>query len=95
MRFLPVVLFRIVKAAPRPDGKTGTMSIIIRQPYAHLADDLRRIFEGREDVHVMMDRRHTNRRTSRQQEPLEPRLERRRADRRRPREELVEVVISE
>ena len=66
------------------------MSIVIRQPYAHLEKELRRAFKGQEDVKVIVDKRNGERRTSRQ--PLE--LERRRADRRTPKEELVEVVIS-
>ena len=66
------------------------MSIIIHRPYAHLEDELREAFEGQEDVNLIVDRRDGERRTS--QQPVS--VERRRGDRRRPKEQLVEVVIS-
>ncbi|MFQ5828865.1 MAG: hypothetical protein ACE5JD_06880 [Candidatus Methylomirabilia bacterium] len=93
MPFLSTLLLRILKVAPRPGDGLGLMSITIRAPYAYLEEELRRAFQGQENVKVIVDRRHTERRTSRQPVPLEPRLERRRTDRRRPREELVEVVL--
>ena len=62
----------------------------IRRPYAHLEAELRRAFEGEENVKVIVDRRYRERRMSRQSVPAE----RRRGDRRTPKEELVEVVMS-
>ena len=66
------------------------MSIIIRQPYAYLEKELCSTFEGQEDVKVIVDRRYGQRRTRTQTVELE----RRGADRRRPKEELVEVLLS-
>ena len=65
--------------------------IVIRRPYAHLEDEVRRVFAGREDVKVVVDRRSGERRAT--QRPVS--VERRRADRRRAKEELVEVLIVE
>ena len=66
------------------------MSIIIHRPYAHLEKELRRAFKGQEDVKVTVDKRNGERRTS----PQPVAADRRRADRRTPKEELVEVVIA-
>lgn len=90
MGFLPAFLLRILKAASGPESGQGVTYVTIRRPYAHLEEELRRAFEGQEDVKVIVDRRYRERRTS-QQPALE---ERRRGDRRRPSQELVEVAIS-
>jgi hypothetical protein len=62
----------------------------MRRPYAYLKKELCSTFEGQEDVKVIVDRRHGERRTRTQ--PVES--ERRRTDQRRPKEELVEVSLS-
>jgi hypothetical protein len=67
------------------------MYIIIRQPYAYLEEVLRRAFEGRDDVKVIVDRRYGDRRMD--QHPIA--TERRRAERRRPTEEVLYVVSGE
>ena len=90
MSSLPGLLLRIARATNPPGQGAGMMSIIIRRPYAHLEEELCRAFEGQEDVKVIVDKRHGERRTS--QEPVA--TEHRQADRRSPREELVEVLIS-
>ncbi len=90
MRLSPEFLLRIAKAPKSVGEGAGTMSIIIRRPYANLERELRSTFEGQEDVNVIVDRRYAERRTSRQ--PIE--IDRRRSDRRGSKEELVEVVIS-
>ena len=87
---LPGFLLRIAKAVSPPEQAAGVMYIIIRQPYAYLEKELRSTFEGQEDVKVIVDRRYGERRMKTQ--PVE--LARRRADRRRPKEELVEVLLS-
>lgn len=89
MDFLPIFLLRIFKVIPRPQEGRGMMYISIRRPYAFLEERLRRAFEGEENVKVIVDRRSTKRRT--RQQPVA--VERRRADRRRPKEEIGEVVI--
>lgn len=65
------------------------MRIIVRRPYAYLESRLRKAFEGRDDVEVLGDRRHGERRVARPPVPEE----RRRADRRKSKEEIVEIVI--
>lgn len=90
MGVLPGFLMRIAKATDPPEPGAGMMSIIIRRPYAYLQKELCSTFEGQEDVKVIIDRRYGERRTRRQ--PCE--FERRRADRRGPKEELVEVLFS-
>src|SRR5437667_12845698 len=65
------------------------MLLIVRRPYAHLEDRLRRAFEGRDDVEVIADQRRGERRMSDRGAPVE----RRRAERRTSKEEILEVVI--
>jgi len=65
--------------------------IIIRRPYGYLEDEVRRVFAGREDVKVVVDRRSSERRAT--QQPVM--VDRRRADRRKAKEELVEVLVVE
>jgi len=86
---MPEFLLRIVKATRPPEEGPGMMSIIIRRPYSHLEKELRSAFEGQGDVKIIVDRRYEERRGSVQ--PYE--IEHRRADRRKPKEELVEVLI--
>ncbi|PYQ19183.1 MAG: hypothetical protein DMF79_13230 [Acidobacteria bacterium] len=63
--------------------------IVIRPPYAYLEEELRRPFGDQRDVTIMVDKRYGERRLT--QRP--PDAERRHADRRRVKEELLEVVI--
>jgi len=86
---VPEFLLRIVKATHPPEEGPGMMSIIIRRPYSHLEKELRKAFEGQEDVKIIVDRRYEERRGS--VRPYE--IEHRRIDRRRPKEELAEVLI--
>jgi hypothetical protein len=67
----------------------GRMLLIVRRPYAHLEDQLRRAFEGRDDVVVIHDRRRGARRRS----AGAAREERRQAERRSSQEDVLEVVI--
>lgn len=90
MPFLPVFLVRILKGASGPDEGQGVTYITIRRPYAHLEEELRRVFGKQKDMKVVVDRRYAERRTRARPVPLE----RRQCDRRRPREELVEAVMS-
>jgi hypothetical protein len=86
---LPDFLLSIAKAAVPPKKDPGSMCIIIKRPYTHLEDELRRTFEGQEDVKIVVDRRSGERRVS--QQPVSE--DRRRADRRKKKEPLVEAVI--
>ena len=89
MTSLPDFLLSIAKAAVPPEKHPGSMCIIIKRPYTHLEDELRRTFEGQEDVKISVDRRYGERRVSEQ--PVSE--DRRRADRRKRNEPLVEAVI--
>lgn len=93
MEFLPVFLLRIfTKAWPgREAGGRGLVYIIIRRPYGHLEARFRRVFEGQEDVKVMVDRRFGERRRGAQ--PVD--VERRGTDRRGGKDEVGEVVVLE
>ncbi|MCK4783163.1 MAG: hypothetical protein KAV87_05380 [Desulfobacteraceae bacterium] len=84
-------LLTILKATSEFEQGHGAMSIIIRQPYAHLLKEINRAFKGKKDVTVIVERRHRQRRTSMQPVKFE---ERRRGDRRRAKEQLLEVVLS-
>lgn len=91
MEFLPLFLIKILGATSPLAGNPGELYLIIRRPHAYLEESLRRALEGDDDVTVVVDRRSGERRTS--MHPVA--LERRRTDRRRQREEVLEVVIGE
>ena len=90
MRLPAGFLLRIAKATQLEAEEFRKMSIIIRQPYAHLEEELLTAFEGQEDVSVILDRRFDERRTITQSVAKD----RRELDRRAQKEELVQVVIS-
>ncbi|HLQ65592.1 MAG TPA: hypothetical protein VK201_12940 [bacterium] len=74
------VSFIFAPADPeRPDGDDQKIHVIVPPAQAHLADPLTRMFEGRGDVEVLVDRRRGERRTQDQVVGSD----RRRADRRR------------
>ena len=80
----------IVKATVLPAQADGEMSIIIQRPYAFLEKELKSAFKGQKDVRVIVNGRYGERREKIQTTTQE----RRRTDRRRPKEELVEVLLS-
>lgn len=91
MEFLPLFLLSVLSAPPWPERERGVVYIIVRRQYAYLEEVLRQAFAGREDVKVIVDRRFGRRRDT-----LRPvSIERRRAERRRPAEEVFQVVIGE
>jgi hypothetical protein len=90
MSEFPVFFMKIAKATSPSEPGAGMMSIIIRRRYALLEKMLCSTFEGQEDVKVTVDKRYGERRTRTQLVELE----RRHADRRRPKEDFVEVSLS-
>ena len=90
MSFPPKFTMRIAKKAHLSEEEAGIMTIVVQQPYAHLERELRRAFKGQEDVKIILDRRQGERRKNTKAVGAE----RRRADRRYPKEEIVEVVVS-
>ena len=80
----------IAKATALPAQENRGMSIIIQRPYAFLEKELQSAFKGQKDVKVIVNGRYGERR-----EKIRPTTqERRRTDRRRPKEELVEILLS-
>ena len=88
---LPVdFLLRIAKTTQPSAEEFTRMCIIIRPRYAHLEEEFLRTFSKQNDVCIILDRRYSERRKKTQ--PVTP--DRRCIDRRSPKEELVDVVIS-
>ena len=83
-------LLRLDNALSSAEQNTGMMSVVIQQPFAHLEEQLREIFEGQRDVRVIIDNRNGDRRIKHRKVAMD----RRRYDRRSPKEELIEVVMS-
>jgi len=81
---------RIAKKDSLPEESAGMMTVVVMRPYAHLEKELRSVFKGQEDVKVISDKRYGERRKRLQAVTKECRKD----DRRRPKEELVEVAIS-
>ncbi len=90
MSLLPKFLLKIVKAVPMSEEGAGIMSIIIQRRYSHLEKELRSVFKGEKDVKIVVDRCFGERRMT--QQAVE--VERRHADQRQPKEELIEAAIS-
>lgn len=86
----PNLQIKIAKRIHAPKEARNIISIIIGRPYPNLEKELHSAFKGQEDVKVILDRRYRERRKRSQAVAKE----RRKADRRRPKKELVEVVIS-
>ncbi len=87
--FVPTFVLSILGLTEAAGHNPARMLLIVRRPYAHLEDRLRRAFEGRDDVEVIADQRRGERRMSDRGAPVE----RRRAERRTSKEEILEVVI--
>ena len=86
----PNLQIKIAKKTRVPEEAGRVMFIIIGRPYPNLEKELHSAFKGQEDVNVILDRRYGERRKKSQ--PIAK--ERRKASRRRPKEKLIEVVIS-
>lgn len=81
---------RIVKNTNLSEEGAGLMTIVVMRPYPNLEKELRSAFKGQKEVNVILDRRYEDRRKIEQAVEIE----RRQAEQRRQKEELVEVVIS-
>ena len=84
-----IVSFVTAHSNPGHAENPGKVHIIVPRSRAYLADLLAKAFEGREDVEIIVDKRHAERRTQR----LAGSVDRRRAERRRPKDEVIEVVV--
>jgi hypothetical protein len=81
---------RIAKNITPSEEGAGIMTIVVMRPYPNLERELSSTFKGQKEVNVILDRRYKERR--KREQAFE--IERRQAEQRRPKEELVEVVIS-
>jgi hypothetical protein len=86
---VPTFIGRVFSAAEALKHNPVRLLVIVCRPYAHIEDDLRSAFEGRDDVVIIQDRRRRVRRMS----AGSFREERRRAERRSRKEDILEVVI--
>jgi hypothetical protein len=84
------LLLRFTRLTEPIDKGVGYLNIIIKRPYSILEKEMRNVFRGEENVHVVVDRRSTERRQS--TKPVSN--ERRGTNRRRLKEVLVEASIS-
>ncbi len=75
--------------AGHSEGNSGKVFIIVLRPRAYLSDLLAKAFERHKDVEIVVDRRYDERRTLKR--PVA--VERRRGQRRRLNEEVIEVVV--
>ncbi len=90
MSALPNFLMKFGRETDSSKKRPGISSlIIIGRPYACFEKELRRVFKGQKDVEFVVDRRFEQRRKRRQ--PVA--MERRKAERRHSKTELLEVVI--
>jgi len=87
--FFPAFVVTVLGVTEGSWQNPARMLLIVRRPYAHLEERLRRAFEGRADVDVLPDRR----RGERRRDVRTVEAERRRVERRTSKEEIVEVVI--
>ena len=86
---VPTLVARVFSATEALQHNPGRMILIVHRPYAHIEAHLRSAFEGRDDITIIGDRRHRVRRMI----AGGVRDERRRADRRVRKQEVLEVVI--
>ncbi len=68
------------------------MNLIVKRPYAYLTEDLERVFQGQEDVDIIVDSRYKD--SDQRKEDQSVPDNRRFCDRRKANETLVDVVIS-
>jgi len=90
-------VMKTVRATTKSSEQTGNgkMLLILGSRYAFLQKALMEVFEGQEDVEVLVDRRHGKRRQGAQREKGGSTLsECGEMDRRKPKEEVLEIVLS-
>ena len=87
---MPKFSLRIAKKSLSSGESEIKSTIVIQQAYAHLEKELCAVFKGQEDVKVILDRRYGERRERRKAITVD----RRKSERRDPKEELAELIIS-
>ena len=89
IEFIPTFVLTVLGVTEGSLNNPARMLLIVRRPYAHLEDRLRRAFKERDDIEVISDRRRGERRIGERR----VQVERRQAERRTSKEEILEVVI--
>ena len=90
-------VMKTVRATTKSSEQTGNgkMLLILGSRYAFLQKALMEVFEGQEDVEVLVDRRHGKRRPGERRKNGKSALsECSEMDRRKPKEEVLEIVLS-
>jgi len=90
-------VLRTVRASAESREETGKgkMLLIVGSRYAHLRKVLLEAFDGQGDVEILVDRRKGERRKRERRKGGGPVLsERRQIDRRKRKEEVLEVILS-
>ena len=91
----PRFVLRIAEAMGEPATDSATMLLVLMRNYAHLEGELRKIFDGQDDVEVILDRRFGERRIGERRKGGPPLAsERRQADRRGEKEEILHIILS-
>ena len=91
MSFQEEYLFQIRIMTSMVYGQNSQIHIIVRRPFAYLTQNLLKVFEGQDDIDVMVDRRFSQRRRT----GTDFLPERRSKERRQMKENLIDVVISD
>ena len=87
---LPDFLIRVLKPTSEMEDINGYTKIIIRRPYASLEDELQSVFKGQKDVLVKVDSRYGERRTHTRTVSSD----RRETNRRRSKNEIIQLILS-
>ena len=88
-------VLRIARATSEPGLEKAKMLLVLMRPYAHLEGEMRKEFDGQDDVEVIVDRRFGERRIGERRKGGPPLAsERRQTDRRREKEEVLHIILS-
>lgn len=88
-------VLRIAETMGEPAISSAKMLLVLMRPYAHLEGEMRKEFDGLDDVEVIVDRRFGERRVGERRKGGPPLAsERRLADRRQEKEEVLHIILS-
>jgi hypothetical protein len=88
-------VLRIAETIGEPAISSAKMLLVLMRPYEHLEGEMRKEFDGQDDVEVIVDRRFGERRVGERRKGGPPvASERRQADRRKEKEEVLHIVLS-
>lgn len=90
MNFEPRFCLNINKTTAPGKGKSGVMYLTLQRPFVHLEDELRQAFAADQTSRIIVDRRIEERRKV--DRPVA--VDRRIMHRRRPKEKIIEVLIT-